>query len=78
MGDIEISMKKRKDECQFCTSRSCYHQIFRDEEPRYDEVYCSKHIEEATQKCDEILGGRGSGIIRTHVSGTSKKKRGQR
>jgi len=69
-------MKKRKDECQFCTSRSCHNRIYRKEEPKYDEVYCYKHIREAEVKVDEILG-RNNGISRTHQSSTGKLRRGE-
>lgn len=65
-------MKKRKDECQFCTSRTCRYRIYRKETPVYDEVFCWKHIEVAEKTADKILGGRGSGVFRTHQSSTGK------
>jgi hypothetical protein len=67
---------KRKDECQFCTRRACYNQIYRLEIPLYDEVFCSIHIDEAGREADRILGGRGSKIMRTHRSSTGKLRRG--
>lgn len=70
--------KKRKNECQFCTSRKCYAQIYRDEEPKYDEVYCYKHADEAAEAADRVLGGRGSGIKRCHRSSSSPVSRGER
>ena len=70
--------KKRKDECQFCSRRTCYNQIFRDEVPKYDEVYCYSHMNEAEKEADRILGGHGSGIVRTHRSSTGKLHRGSR
>lgn len=69
--------KKRKDECQFCKSRLCDKQIYRDEEPKYDEVYCDKHCDEAEMACDEILGN-GKRIFRHHRSSTGKLSRGSR
>lgn len=68
---------KRKDECQFCTSRSCFKQIFRDEDPKYDEVYCDKHCNEAEQEANRVMGD-GKGIFRTHRSSTGKVSRGER
>lgn len=70
--------KKRKNECQFCTSRRCYNQIFRDEEPKYDEIYCMKHGDEAAKEADRVLGGRGSGVMRTHRSNSGRVARGER
>lgn len=67
--------KKRKDECQFCKSRFCYNRIYRYEIPRYDEVFCNKHIEEGQNKADEVLGKRGSKVLRTHQSSTGKLSR---
>ncbi len=69
---------KRKDECEFCTSRSCHHQIYRDQEPKYDQVHCFEHIEKGELQADEILGGKGSGMFRTHRSSTGKLTRGSR
>ena len=67
-------MNKRKDECQFCKSRSCYHRIVRKIPPLYDEVFCSKHVKEGYDECDSILG-KGNGIMRSHISSTGKLKR---
>lgn len=69
-------MKKRKDECQFCSSRSCYTRIVRFEDPIYDEVFCHKHMDEAHQKCNEVLGiGKN---MRHHISSTGKMSRGEK
>jgi len=68
-------MKKLINECQFCKSRFCYHRIVREEEPKYDEVYCNKHIEEAEKEADRVLGV-GNGIRRNHISGTGIQRRG--
>lgn len=70
-------MKKRKDECEFCTSRSCSHQIYRDEEPKYDQIHCRKHVEEGESQADKVLG-TGNGIMRWHRSSTAKLSRGDR
>lgn len=61
---------KKKNECQFCNSTNCFNQIYRDEEPKYDEVYCEKHHKEAEGACDETLG-KGNGIYRTYRSSTA-------
>jgi hypothetical protein len=42
----------------------------------YDEVACNKHIIDLEKHSDRVLG-RGNGVMRTHVTGTSKKKRGK-
>lgn len=69
-------MKERKDECLFCSSRSCYSQIFRDEEPKYDEVFCEKHINEGYENASKTLN---EGIhLRTHRDSTGKLSRGDR
>lgn len=68
-------MKKKTNECQFCKSICCYNRIYREETPIYDEVFCDKHIEIGHHKADEILGGAGSGILRTHQSSTGRLKR---
>jgi hypothetical protein len=65
----------RKDQCKFCTSRSCYVRIYTDD-LSYDEVACNKHIIDLEKHSDRVLG-RGNGVMRTHVTGTSKKKRGK-
>lgn len=70
-------MKKRKDECIACTSRSCHNQIYRDEEPKYDEVYCHSHHKEAETHCNETLGVK-NGILRTYRNSTAKLRRGDR
>lgn len=70
-------MEKNKisNECQFCKSRWCYQRIYREEPPIYDEVYCEKHTVEAENRADEILGGAGSKVYRTHQSSTGRLKR---
>lgn len=69
--------KKRKNQCQFCKSFHCHKQIYRDEEPKYDEVYCDKHCDEAEKACDDTLG-KGNGIFRTYRSSTGRLSRGNR
>ena len=67
--------KKRKDECFTCTSRACYTRVVRENDPKYDEVACRKHIKELEHHADEMLGS-GNGIIRSHISSTGYQKRG--
>jgi hypothetical protein len=69
-------MKKRKDECLFCTSRNCYTRIYRREVPIYDELACRRHVEELQKHSDEVLG-TNNGIYRNHISGTGTFKRGE-
>ena len=70
-------MKKPKNQCQFCKSRKCGFQIYRDEVPKYDEVYCIKHCDEAEKECDRVLGKK-NGIMRTYRSSTGNLSRGSR
>ena len=69
-------MKKRKDECLFCSSRKCSTRIYRREVPIFDELACDKHVEALEKHSNEILG-KNNGIYRTHVSGTGTYKRGE-
>lgn len=69
--------KKPKNQCQFCESIHCFKQIYRDEEPKYDEVYCDKHRDEAEKACNEKLGV-GNGILRSYRSSTGRISRGSR
>lgn len=71
-------MKKLKNECQFCKSRFCHTQIYRDEAPLYDEVFCDKHIQQGQDEADKVLGARGSGVFRWHRSSTGNISRGSR
>lgn len=68
-------MKKRKDECQFCSRRKCYNRILRTEEPKYDEVYCYEHAKEAHKACNEYLGV-GNGVMRSYINNTGGCRRG--
>jgi hypothetical protein len=70
-------MKKRKDECIFCKSRSCYTRIVREIAPYYDEVACPEHVEQSQDRADEVLG-RKNGIYRHHISSTGKLRRGDK
>jgi len=67
-------MKKRKDECLFCTSRSCYERVVssQDKAQLYDEVACNKHIKDLHKHSDEIAPK----IIKYFNSSTGKQKRG--
>ena len=69
-------MAKRKDECIFCKSRSCYTRIVRLEEPAYDEVACPSHVLDLERHSDTKLGTR-NGVMRHHISGTARQKRGE-
>lgn len=69
-------MAKRKDECLFCNKRSCHIRIVRVEEPKYDEVACSNHIEDLEKHSDEILGYK-NGVMRSHITSSGQLKRGQ-
>jgi hypothetical protein len=70
-------MKKRKDECLFCTSRKCNTRVVRQEEPLFDEVSCDKHINLLYGHADAVLGRKGSGVYRHHISSSGMLKRGE-
>ena len=65
-------MKKRKDECFKCTSRSCYTKIIA---YCYEEIACNKHLRDLEKESDLILG-KGNGVQRIHQSSTGKMARG--
>lgn len=67
---------KRKDECLFCTSRNCHTRIYRRDVPIYDEIACSKHVNDLEKHSDEMLG-INNGIMRAYASGTGTYKRGE-
>jgi hypothetical protein len=69
-------MAKRKDECLFCSSRTCSTRIYRRDVPIYDELACDKHILDLEKHSDEVLGSH-NGIMRNHVQGSGKYKRGE-
>ena len=69
-------MAKRKDECLFCKSRACYTRIVRLEEPEYDEIACRSHTLDLERHSDTMLGTR-NGVMRHHISGTARQKRGE-
>ena len=69
-------MAKRKDECLFCSKRSCSVRIVRLKEPIYDEIACNKHISDLEKHCDSILG-QNNGVMRWHISSSGRVKRGE-
>jgi hypothetical protein len=69
-------LKKRKDECLFCSSRSCHTRIVRLENPVYDEVACSRHVANLEDHSDSVLG-RKNGVMRNHITSSSKMERGE-
>ena len=66
-------MKKRKDECLFCTSRRCSYRIVT-EDMSYDEVACSKHIDLLNKHSDDKLPK----VMKWFISGTGYYKRGEK
>lgn len=70
-------MTKRKDECLFCSRRSCRTRIVRFEEPRYDELACTEHVSALEKHADAALGGRGRNVDRWHCSTTGRYVRGE-
>ena len=70
MGNMNL--KKRKDECFKCNSRSCYYRIYN---TTFDEIACVVHSRDLEKYANEILGKSG-GVMRRHVSSIHKQKRG--
>lgn len=66
---------KRPNECRFCTSRKCTLRIV-SAAGNFDDVACGRHIRDLEVLADETLGTK-NGIMRTHISGTSHKRRGE-
>lgn len=67
-GKEENNFKSYNNKCLFCKSRKCSTRIVRTEAPRYDEVACSKHINDLEKHADYTLGVN-NGIMRWHISG---------
>lgn len=67
-------MKKRKDECLFCTSRSCYERVVSSEDigQLYDEIACPNHVKELYKHSDE----KAPDVMKYFNSSTGKQKRG--
>lgn len=68
-------MKKCKDECLFCTSRSCFERIVSSDDngKTYDEIACRNHIKELHKHSDETAPK----VMKYFISSTSKLKRGK-
>lgn len=65
-------MKKRKDECALCKSRSCYDRVISlDETFPYDEVACFRHKKEIHALHDNIK------LHRRFIHSTGKLVRGE-
>jgi len=66
--------KKRKDECLFCSSRSCYTRIVTSEDKGklYDEIACPNHVFELEKHSDETVPK----VMRIFASSTARLKRG--
>lgn len=63
---------RRRDQCRFCTSRSCYTAIYT-EDRTFDEVACSRHIRALELHADAVLGSPGK--LRTNLSSTGRQSR---
>jgi hypothetical protein len=70
----EIAMKKRKDECLFCTIRSCYERVVSSDDAgkTYDEISCPTHLKDLHKHSDL----QAPGIMKYFISSTGKLKRG--
>ena len=66
-------MKKRKDECLFCTSRSCYERVVSsDNGQTYDEISCQDHIKDLHKHSDDAAPG----VMKHFISSTGRMQRG--
>lgn len=67
-------MKKRKDECLFCTSRSCFDRVVSSEDDgnAYDEIACMDHIQDLYKHSDKTVPG----VMKIFASSTGQVKRG--
>ena len=68
-------MKKRKDECLFCSSRSCHERVVssRDNGKTYDEIACRNHVKELYKHSDEVAPK----VMKYFITSTSRLKRGE-
>ena len=64
------------DKCLFCKSKKCSYRVVRYEVPRYDEVACSKHVDDLYKHVDATLGVE-NGIGRHYMSSTGHLSRGK-
>ena len=66
-------MKKRKDECLFCSSRSCYERVVSsyDNGKTYDEIACRNHVKELYKHSDEVAPK----VMKYFITSTSRLKR---
>jgi hypothetical protein len=71
-----MNKAKRKDECLFCNSRSCYERLFSfvDGGKTYDEIACRQHVEDLYK---HAYGRKTSGVRICSMSSTGKHKRGE-
>lgn len=64
-------MKKRKNECLFCTSRKCRDRIY-SKDLSYDEVACDKHA----NRLYDHAGLTAPGVLKRFISSTGPLSRG--
>lgn len=67
-------MRKRKDECLFCTSRSCFERVVSsgDNGQLYDEIACTRHVSELHRHSDK----KAPGVKKNFISSIGRQKRG--
>lgn len=69
-----IVLKKRKNECLFCTSRNCYDRVVSiDNGKTYDEIACRRHVLELDKHSDV----KAPGIIKHFIESTGRQRRGE-
>ena len=62
---------KRKNECLFCTSRSCYERVVSGDKT-YDEIACPTHLKDLYKHSDL----KAPGVLKNFISSTGKLRRG--
>jgi len=67
-------MRKRKDECLFCTSRSCFERVVSsgDNGQLYDEIACPEHVKDMYKHSDR----KAPKVMKHFISSTGRQKRG--
>jgi len=67
-------MKKRKDECLFCSRRKCPFRIVSlDKRHPYDEIACIDHVRQLEADSRQHLP---AGVLRRHLGGSPKVRGG--
>jgi len=65
-------MKKRPNECLFCTSRKCYTHIYSSDGGKtYNEIACQRHVNELYEHSDKMAAG----VLKRYCTSTGTRDR---